>query len=140
MGHPGVLNPARSPPAMAMTHVYSTTGSSYPVVSISSPAGPQRAILWTVGVVLGCNVITPAPFAQKKAKQILLSPLRGENERTLAWLAEVFGSPCLGIPTFGVPMVDGSGRINACPSAPSLVVLLLCLGMVRFFLIYTLSI
>lgn len=112
MGHPGVLNPARASPELATAHVYSTTGSSYPVVSISSPIGPHRAILCTVGVVLGCNVITPAPFAQKKAKQILLSPLRGENERMLAFLAHVLGSNCLGVPTFGVQMVDGSGRIN----------------------------
>lgn len=112
MGHPGVLNPARAPPGLATAHVYSTTGSSYPVISIPSPIGPHRAILWSVGVVLGCNVITPAPFAQKKAKQILLSPLRGEYERSLAWMAGTFGSECLGVPTFGVQMVDGNGRIN----------------------------
>ena len=109
---PLVINPARSSPDLVIAAQH--YGSKNDVISFKSPSGPKRAILWSLGMVFGCNVITPTAFAKgdRQVKQVLLGPLRGENERALAWMAQVLRQKCLGVSTFMVRLADGSDKIH----------------------------
>ena len=113
-GSPFVINPARASPKAVKPHKY--PNSNNPVVSFRTANGQyQRGILWSVGLILSCNVHTATPFGGKtttSSKQVILSPLRGEHERTISFLAEVLGSVCLAVPTFNVKLSGSTERIH----------------------------
>ena len=96
---PYIINPARAPPELVKAHLF--PGSKNPVVSLKTTEY-HRAICFAVGLVLDCKIVNPTAFREKSCKQLLLAPLLGENARAMAFFGQVFGSPCLGIPTFGV--------------------------------------
>lgn len=122
---PIVVNPARVSPNLLVAGAFH--GSTAKVAAFKTPSGPQRAICYSVGVVLACSVYQPTSFAKgdRQVKQILLGPLRGENERALGLLGNVFECDCLGINTFGVTASNGdkiqglSIRTYPSPSASS---------------------
>ena len=59
---PLVINPARASPDLVISAQY--YGSKSDVISFKAPSGPYRTILWSMGMVFGCNVISPTSFAK----------------------------------------------------------------------------
>ncbi|TFK77630.1 hypothetical protein K466DRAFT_607926 [Polyporus arcularius HHB13444] len=122
---PIVVNPARVSPNLLVPGAFH--GSTAKVAAFKTPSGPQQAICYSVGVIFAIHANETTSFAKgnQQVKQILLGPLRGENERALGLLGNVFECDCLGINTFGVTASNGnkiqglSIRTYPSPSASS---------------------
>ena len=86
-----VMNPSRADPKHVVAHSFG--GSKSKVIAIPGNSGPKRAILTTLGIVRGSNVLYPVPFSNsssKLIKQLAMIPIKGEWERAGNFLGTAF--------------------------------------------------
>ena len=97
-----VMNPSRVDPKRVVAHSFG--GSKSKVIAIPGNSGPKRAILTTLGIVRGSNVLYPVPFSNsssKLIKQLAMIPIKGEWERAGNFLGTAFRLAKLQVNTFG---------------------------------------
>ncbi|KAI0713355.1 hypothetical protein C8Q76DRAFT_620290, partial [Earliella scabrosa] len=97
-----VMNPSREDPKHVVAHSFG--GSKSKVIAIPGNSGPKRAILTTLGIVRGSNVLYPVPFSNsssKLIKQLAMIPIKGKWERAGNFLGTAFRLAKLQVNTFG---------------------------------------
>ncbi|KAI1783261.1 hypothetical protein LXA43DRAFT_1102738 [Ganoderma leucocontextum] len=103
----GVINPARSDP----NTVTMITGSptTQRLLAVLHRTGPRRAITFTIGIVLKCNIRKDTPSfngSTQWVRQIILAPFQQEWLRMSQFFGTVFDVTKLKVSIFG-PIVDG---------------------------------